>query len=185
MIKFGIAKSVTGDVLVKDALGREKSLMPGDAVGLGDVVSTNIGGEAVVEFGSQNIAIYERDSLKLDQSVIFAESFDSESAVNQDSLYNLLTGMDESFIADDSSVIIGSVDDTLDLSKIEKFSQSDNESDTDKIAELSFDEVLHSASSELSSANEVVTQTQYETDMGDIGSTISIKIDGEVQTDFS
>ncbi|WP_169973456.1 MULTISPECIES: hypothetical protein [unclassified Campylobacter] len=87
MSSSGFVKEVIGRAIVVDMRSQERELNKGDVLNIGDTVFTSSESDSIVlSFGSEDIALVGIDSLKIDQSIVSAESFGDESNLQESSL---------------------------------------------------------------------------------------------------
>lgn len=87
MSSSGFVKEVIGRAIVVDMRSQERELNKGDVLNIGDTVFTSSENDSIVlSFGSEDIALVGIDSLKIDQSIVSAESFGDESNLQESSL---------------------------------------------------------------------------------------------------
>ncbi|MFL1705890.1 hypothetical protein ACHJH3_02675 [Campylobacter sp. MOP7] len=196
MLDKGIVKEIIGNVSVKDSGEEERILTVNDSLKLGDTVITNSENDKIsFEFNDVKVSLAGGDLLKIDQSVVLSESFGNESNVQLSSIQDFLNLFFSDISMNDMTVSIG--DDTvLDFNEVERLKQvsegleingkdvlakvSPNDLFTDyqnSIGILSKHDlsdlvVKHSKSPQ----NDLVSESD---------ATFSIKIDTDIQTDFS
>ncbi|WP_170018872.1 hypothetical protein [Campylobacter sp. RM16190] len=87
MSSSGFVKEVIGRAIVVDMRSQERELNKGDVLNIGDTVFTSSESDSIVlSFGLEDIALVGIDSLKIDQSIVSAESFGDESNLQESSL---------------------------------------------------------------------------------------------------
>lgn len=87
MSSSGFVKEVIGRAIVVDMRSQERELNKGDVLNIGDTVFISSESDSIVlSFGSEDIALVGIDSLKIDQSIVSAESFGDESNLQESSL---------------------------------------------------------------------------------------------------
>lgn len=87
MSSSGFVKEVIGRAIVVDMRSQERELNKGDVLNIGDTVFTSSENDSIVlSFGSEDIALVGIDSLKIDQSIVSADSFGDESNLQESSL---------------------------------------------------------------------------------------------------
>ncbi|CAD7288961.1 retention module-containing protein [Campylobacter suis] len=82
--QVGIVKEVTGGVIAIDSTGKQRVLMAGDALFLGEVVKTHSGAKAILSMDNgESIALDQNDIMTIDQSSSSNVSFGDDSITSE------------------------------------------------------------------------------------------------------